>query len=49
MHEIAAERALPGGQLVVIAATHRRPNAAEYLWQRRNIGKHFGWFSLLTY
>jgi hypothetical protein len=32
-----------------IAATHWRPNAAEYLWQRRNIGKHFGWFSLLTY
>ena len=28
-----------------IAATHWRPNAPEYLWQRRNSGAHFAWFS----
>ena len=28
-----------------IAAAHRRPNAPEYLWQRRNSGAHFAWLS----
>jgi hypothetical protein len=28
-----------------IAATHWRPYAPEYLWQRGNSGAHFAWFS----
>jgi hypothetical protein len=32
-----------------IGGLMRRSAVLLALWQRRNIGKHFGWFSLLTY